>query len=482
MTFKTLVLAAVSFAIPLHAQPAQVDAPLSTVASLFSIFHQLCERDPELASKAAVSLGAIAARNDPVMSSQRANTLGALQAAFERFGTGCTRIDADSGWRPVGNAIRAFGEEGEAVLRSLRDQRIDLGLADIAWLSLKEEAAGPRPRADDDLAKNPLVHPPGRSLHVDPFNGDDKNEGIIKPVKTIKRAIRMAEPGDTIHLAPVLYYEYADLTLKHGALGRPITLDGHGAVLDGSEPVMAKDWESTGDGVYRKQHLMRNMDTAVLGRFFLIWSGKANHMGRTSKGTSKPFKKAADLTVGEWTYTPEDDTVYVKIDPKQGLDEAKIRYPLRSAGVAESISCSHLVVRNVIATHVYNDGYNIHGLTRDCRFENIAAIDCGDDGFSAHDDCECDTDGFVSIGNSTGLTDTVDSITRFKNVYMRDNLGHDVFFIGENFHSIENGLIESSAQYALSIGVSGTHNFEGVSCPVELKNVLFRRLGSAQEG
>jgi len=150
--------------------------------------------------------------------------------------------------------------------------------------------------------------------------------------------------------------------------------------------------------------------------------------------------------------------------------------------VVESISAAHLVVRNVISTHVYNDGYNIHGVTRDCRFENIAAIDCGDDGFSAHDDCECFIDGFVSIGNSTGLTDTVDSVTHFKNVYMKGNLGHDVFFIGEAAHSIENGLIESSAEHGLSVGISGTRTFDGATCPVVLKNVLFRRVVAGYEG
>ncbi|MEI9897947.1 MAG: hypothetical protein WDN28_29840 [Chthoniobacter sp.] len=65
------------------------------------------------------------------------------------------------------------------------------------------------------------------------------------------------------------------------------------------------------------------------------------------------------------------------------------------------------------ATHVYNDGYNIHGKCRDCVFEHIGAFECGDDGISAHDDCQYRVDGLVSIGNSTGIADTVDSITEY---------------------------------------------------------------------
>lgn len=42
-------------------------------------------------------------------------------------------------------------------------------------------------------------------LHVDPTNGEDAHDGAAQPVKTIARAIRLAQPGDTIHLRPVTY-------------------------------------------------------------------------------------------------------------------------------------------------------------------------------------------------------------------------------------------------------------------------------------
>ncbi|MFV2070040.1 MAG: hypothetical protein ACC645_23990, partial [Pirellulales bacterium] len=49
----------------------------------------------------------------------------------------------------------------------------------------------------------------GRDLHVDPSMGDDGNDGTTSPLKSIKHAIRIAEAGDTIHLKPVVYHEYA---------------------------------------------------------------------------------------------------------------------------------------------------------------------------------------------------------------------------------------------------------------------------------
>ena len=80
--------------------------------------------------------------------------------------------------------------------------------------------------------------PEAQAIHVDPRGGDDRNDGVAAPVKTIARGIRLAQPGDTVHLAPVRYFESADLSNKHGEPGKPITLDGHGAVLDGTETVL----------------------------------------------------------------------------------------------------------------------------------------------------------------------------------------------------------------------------------------------------
>jgi hypothetical protein len=322
--------------------------------------------------------------------------------------------------------------------------------------------------------------PAGRDLRVDPKAGDDAADGVAAPVKTIKRAIRLAQPGDTVHLATARYFESADLSGKHGEPGKPITLDGHGSVLDGSEPVRAADWEALGGGLFRKVKLLPRTDDAIVGRWFFLWDGKMNHMGRTSKGKSAPLKKPADLQPGEWTYVKDEDAFYLRLAEGQGLDGAAIRYPARSSGVAEGGRGSHLTVRNVIATHVYNDGYNIHGEQRALVFENIAAIECGDDGFSAHEDGECRIDGFVSIGNSTGMCDTVSSITHYRNVFIRDCLGYDVFFIGDSAHSIENAIIESSAQRALEIAQHTDREQKG-PCSVVLKNVIFRRPGKPQE-
>jgi hypothetical protein len=335
------------------------------------------------------------------------------------------------------------------------------------------------------LIKVSEIHAGAADIHVNPTRGDDASDGSSKPVKTIKRAISLAKPGDTVHLTTALYHESADLHGKKGEPGKPITLDGHGAVLDGSEPVRAANWEALGNGLFRKVHLMPHMENAsaqgaVMMRWFFLWNGKMNHMGRTSKGPSAPLKKPADLQPGEWTYAKEEDAFYLRLPPGQDLDAANIRAPIRDAGVAESGGTQHVIVRNLITSHVYNDGYNIHGSERDCVFENIAAIECGDDGFSAHEDAECRIDGYVSIGNSTGLCDTVSSITHYRNLFIKDCLGYDVFFIGDSPHSIENGLVISGAHNAVSLGRHTDRTQKGPSA-VTFTNVRVQRVGGPQE-
>ena len=313
-----------------------------------------------------------------------------------------------------------------------------------------------------------------RSLRVDPVMGDDSQDGVTAAVRTIARAVSLAQPGDTVDLAPATYYESVNLGNKQGLPGQPITVDGHGAVIDGSDPVVAAEWESLGGGLFRKSGVLPGANRSYLSRWYFIWNGRMNRMGRTSKGPSAPLKKVEELLPDEWTYVEAEDAFYLKLPEGQKLEEANIRCPNRANGVSLSRTGAHLVIRNLTCTHVYNDGYNVHGDQVDTVFENIAAIECGDDGFSAHETGECRIDGFTSMGNSTGLCDIGSSVTHYKNVFISGCHGHDIFFIGDTAHSMENVLVESSAASAITIG-QGTLRPELAPCVVTFKNVLCRR-------
>ena len=438
--------------------------------------------DPVVSNRAAASLGKIAAARRPETQTRQAQVLAALLAVFRRHADPA-RSDADWGWRSVGNAILEFGDDGAAALRQIRDESGDARLAELAWrvVDLTQRpntfSAVTEEQNEATMRRRPLIAAsagPGRALAVDPKLGDDTRDGVTGPVKTIARAVKLAGPGDTIHLAPGTYRESVDLTNKHGLPGKPITLDGHGAVLEGSEPVRSAEWESLGQGRFRRVKLLPRMDDAIIGRWFFLWNGRMNRMGRTAKGPSAALKRPEDLQPDEWTYVKAEDAFYLRLPEGQSLDAANLRYPARGSAVVLSLSGSHLVVRNVIGTHVYNDGFNIHGAQRHTLFQNIAAIECGDDGFSAHEDADCRIDGFVSIGNSTGLCDTVSSVTHYRNVYIKDCLSYDLYFIGDSPHSMENVMVESTAVRVLEVAQHTDRPQVGPSV-VRLRNVFIRR-------
>ncbi|MBI5394763.1 MAG: DUF1565 domain-containing protein [Verrucomicrobia bacterium] len=332
-----------------------------------------------------------------------------------------------------------------------------------------------------------------RDLAVDPVKGDDAT--AAGPFKTIARAIKVTSPGDTIHLAPARYKESAAFHNKSGEPGRPVTLDGHGATLDGSDELKPADWELVSPGLYRNAKLLP-MYPAALMRWFFVFDGKMNHMGRTSKGPSAALKKAEELQAGEWTYVPDKPITretkngrpwdaqrltgafYIKVDPAKTLADCRIEAPVRSNGVSFGGRCEHIVVRNVTSTHVHNDGYNIHGFTRDILLENVKAIDCGDDGVSAHDDCQIRVNGLVSSGNSTGICDVGDSVSHYNRVFIKDCLGFDLYFLDTNEHSVSNSVVMSSA--ARTMLVTGRPNTNKV-CTLQLDNVLIRRVTGTNE-
>jgi len=305
---------------------------------------------------------------------------------------------------------------------------------------------------------------------------------VGKEVPTIHAAIKAAQPGDTIHLEPKVYRDYAGFYLKKGEPGKPITLDGHGATLEGSDPIDPAKWREVSPGLFANDDLLPGLSDAAIGRWFFLFDGKMQLMGRTSKGRSASLKKPQELQAGEWTFVKDASrekppskaiygTFYLKLGAGQTLAEAKVFAPMRSAGVQFGGDNAHLVIKNLTATHPYNDGFNIHGDCRDVVFENIRAIECGDDGISAHESAQYRVDGFISIGNSTGICDTGTAQTSYNRVFIADCIGFDLYFLDNGRYKLTNAVIFSKAQNPFTVT-----SREGQQCELEMDNVLFRRL------
>ncbi len=315
--------------------------------------------------------------------------------------------------------------------------------------------------------------------YVNHETGNDLWPGTEEqPFKTTAHAIGLTTAGDTVHLFPTMspYTNTVVFWDKFGAPGNPITLDGHGATMSGSLPITPSQWQEVSPGLYRCDSLYQQTDhgnhveepyiTDVITRYFFVFDGVMNHMGRTSKGPKEPLKDPGDLEEGEWTFVYGEVAFYIKIDPDKTLADYNIEAPLRMNGVAIGGDTSaHIVIRNMEFTHVYNDGFNLHYNAQDIYLENVRSIECGDDGISAHEAFEVRVEGFVSIGNSTGIADGLESITDYNNIWLCGNLGVDVYmYTGTGSHTIRNSIIVADADRAFVIdsgsGPTDEHSLE----------------------
>lgn len=89
------------------------------------------------------------------------------------------------------------------------------------------------------------------TLHVN-VKGDDRGEGSeAKPLRTIQRAAEMAQPGDTVLVAPGIYRERI-APPRGGKDGAPIVFrssEKHGAIVRGSTP-WKPTWTKVAPGTY----------------------------------------------------------------------------------------------------------------------------------------------------------------------------------------------------------------------------------------
>jgi hypothetical protein len=328
-----------------------------------------------------------------------------------------------------------------------------------------------------------------RYLYVDRINGDDTANGLSAlkrhgngPFRTINAAIAAAQPGDTILLAPSRepYREPAVFINKSGEPGKPIVLDGQGAFICGSDHIDPASWRETEPGLFVNDTLYSMIDqghnaspdvvNAVMARFFMLIDGKQQRMNRTSKGPSVDFKSPGDLQPGEWTFDAPTRAIYLKLEPGDRIADHVIQAPLRANGVTFIGKSAHLVVRNVTAQHTYNDGFNLNDSTRDVLLENIQALDCGDDGISAHANCRVIVRGFVSRGNSTGFCHTDDSQSITENALVFDCHGVEIHLLNSGRHLVKNSRIICDAELPmLNVGGPADNDI----CQVYMQNVTF---------
>jgi len=253
-------------------------------------------------------------------------------------------------------------------------------------------------------------------------------EIIAADYPSLQAAVKAAQPGDTVIFPGGVVRESVTLSNKHDLI-----IEGNGTILDGADPLSADGWEAAGEGMHR-----RKMRRTMWDRNLLIFGDRAERMGRTP-GNKLGFPKLEELKEGQFAFVnldEEEGWLYVK-GPIEDLSWSR-----RINGLATSGECSNIVVRNLKARHFLNDGFNIHGHAVGMRFEKIEGTNNFDEGFSAHDTCECWIDGGIFLGNEHAVADVNSAITHYRNCLFSDSVTVDVLLAGVE-HSLTDCIIRN---------------------------------------
>ena len=327
-------------------------------------------------------------------------------------------------------------------------------------------------------------------IYVDYTKGDKNNPGTKNaPLGRFSQAIAKAKPGDTIYILPNPTPIRDMIRVKNvsGAPGKPITVDAMNNIFIGTEPLNDKEWKEISPGVFSCK---RKMGYNYASRFYFVNNGKINRMGRFTKSVGgKGWKNPEKLNPGEWTITdtwtgPKASrprmrefifTVRLPEGAKtladSGIEEV---LPHRGNGIGINGESSWINFRNVIVKNFINDGYNIHHNIRNVRFDNIAAVDCGDDGISAHETALIYIKNFVSIGNSTAACHIQQAECHHENIYAEKTLGKDISMHDSVNCTFKNVWINGDA-----FGGSALYNRknENIKCSFENVNIFNRQPG-----
>jgi hypothetical protein len=204
-----------------------------------------------------------------------------------------------------------------------------------------------------------------RDIYVSNIAGDDRFTGQSPegrddgsgPVHSIGRALRLAAPGDRIVLAKtdVPYRESISLVgSRHsGYPNAALTIEGHGAVLDGSAPVSPEAWKHFAGAIFRFEPPQKGFQQLFL-------DGKPAQRVPVSHLSDSPPK----LDPLQWAL--QGGYIYFCVEPTKLPADYAISVAQRATGITlyhvERVAISDLVVQGfqIDGINAFNTARNVY--------------------------------------------------------------------------------------------------------------------------
>lgn len=239
-----------------------------------------------------------------------------------------------------------------------------------------------------------------------------------------------------------------------GTPEKPAVFDGGGMVIDLGIDITDRQWMKAGDLWTSPGPLPDHppvADTQRAGLFIDEVPVRIVRDRAAEAKTGEPGKviytAPGTLKSGEMGWAA-DGSLYFRWPTDKPPGAGRIIQPPAKLASCVSIACSHIIVRNVVAKHAANDGFNIHGHRVGVRLENVKAFSNGDEGISAHETVEMDVVNAEIAWNGSsagGVADVNDCVTSYTNCEVHHNLGAAFFFDGKS-HRVTNCRIHHQAK------------------------------------
>lgn len=234
-----------------------------------------------------------------------------------------------------------------------------------------------------------------------------------------------------------------------GTPEQPAVFDGKGMIIDLGIDITDREWVKNGDVWTTKGPIPEHPPVADEQRAGLFIDEVPVRISRDRTAekavavAGKIIYTAPDaLKPGQMGWN-EDGSLYFRWPQEKAPGSGRIIQPPAKLASCVSIACSHITVRNIIAKHAANDGFNIHGHRVGIRLENVKAFSNGDEGISAHETVQMDVfDSEIAWNGSSagGVADVGDSVTTYTNCELHHNVNAAFFFDGKH-HRVTNCVI-----------------------------------------
>jgi hypothetical protein len=218
-----------------------------------------------------------------------------------------------------------------------------------------------------------------RDIYVNNATGDDRNDATQPenedvrrgPLRTIAMATKIAEAGDRIVLAKTDQPYRESITLQGGTnsglSSTPFTLDGNGAILDGSAPVPSGAWQFVKGNVFKFQPRRLHHQNLFIGGIPAV------------RLAAKDDETLPDLKPLEWCYWRQ--AIHFCVEDNASPRSYDLSYAAHPVGIT-LYEVRNAVVVNLTVQGFQLDGVNAHDGAVNCSLVGLVCRGNGRSGVS----------------------------------------------------------------------------------------------------